>query len=106
VRALAVTALKRTPVVPELPTLDEAGAPGFEITGWSGIAVPAGTPREIVLRLNSEINKALTSATLPKSVAARGGMVVVGTPEDFGAHVKRETERLGKLIRTIGIKPQ
>lgn len=106
VRALAVTALKRTPVVPELPTLDEAGVPGFEITGWSGIAVPAGTPRELVMRLNSEINKALTSASLPKSVALRGGMVVVGTPEDFGAHVKRETERLGKLIRAIGIKPQ
>lgn len=106
IRALAVTSLKRSAVLPELPTIHEAGVPGFEITGWSGIAVPAGTPRDVVQRLNAEINKALTGSSVPKSVAARGGMVVGGTPEEFAEHVRRETERLGKLIRTIGIKPQ
>ena len=105
-RGLAVTSLKRSAALPELPTLDEAGLPGFELTGWSGLAVPAGVPRDIVLRLNAEINKALLSPTVTKGMATRGGTVVGGTPEEFGAHVRKETERLGKLIKAIGIKPQ
>jgi tripartite-type tricarboxylate transporter receptor subunit TctC len=106
IRALAVTSVKRSPVVPDLPSLDEAGLPGYELTGWSGFAVPKGVPREIVVRLNAEINKALASPTVTKGIASRGGMGVGGTPEEFGAHVRKETERIGKLIRTIGIKPQ
>ncbi len=105
-RGLAVTSLKRTAALPELPTLDEAGLPGYELTGWSGMAVPAGVPRDIVLRLNDEINKALASPTVPKGIASRGGTAMGGTPERFGAHVRRETERLGNLIRAVGIKPQ
>ena len=106
VRALAVTSLKRTPVVPELPTLDESGLPGYEITGWSGFAVPAGTPREIVQRLNAEINKALLSPAVTKGIPSRGGTGMGGTPEEFAEHVRKETERLGKLIKAVGIKPQ
>jgi tripartite-type tricarboxylate transporter receptor subunit TctC len=106
IRGLGVTSLKRSAVLPDLPTLDEAGIPGFELQGWSGIAVPAGVPRDIVLRLNAEINKALTSPTVLKGIASRGGTPLGGTPEQFGEHVRRETERLGKLIRTVGIKPQ
>ena len=105
-RALGVTSLTRSAALPELPTLDEAGIPGFELTGWSGFAVPAGTPRDIVLRLNAEINKALTSPVVLKGIASRGGTPVGGTPEQFAEHVRKETERLGKLIRTVGIKPQ
>ena len=104
-RGLAVTSLKRSSVVPELPTLDEAGIPGYELTGWSGLAVPAGVPREIVLRLNAEINKALLTS-LSKSIAERGGAAMGGTPEQFAEHVRRETERLGKLLKAVGIKPQ
>ncbi len=106
VRALAVTSLKRSAVVPELPTLDEAGLPGYELTGWSGFAVPAGVSREIILRLNAEINKALASPIVIKGITSRGGTGVGGTPEQFAEHVRRETDRLGKLIRTVGIKPQ
>ena len=105
-RALAVTSLKRTAALPELPTLDEAGLPGYELTGWSGMAVPAGVPRDIVLRLNDEINTALASPTVLKGMTSRGGTPMGGTPERFGEHVRRETERLGKLIRAVGIKPQ
>jgi tripartite-type tricarboxylate transporter receptor subunit TctC len=106
VRALAVTSLKRSAAIPELPTLHESGLPGYELTGWSGMAVPAGVPRAIVLRLNAEINKALSSPTVLKGLAFRGGTGVGGTPEDFAEHVRNETERLGKLIKAVGIKPQ
>ena len=105
-RGLAVTSLKRSAALPDLPTLDEAGLPGYELTGWSGMAVPAGVPREIVLRLNDEINKALASPAVLKGIPSRGGTTMGGTPEQFGEHVRKETERLGKLIRAVGIKPQ
>lgn len=105
-RGLAVTALKRTSALPDLPTLDESGLPGYELTGWSGMAVPTGVPRDIVLRLNAEINKALASPTVIKGITSRGGTTMGGTPEQFGDHVRRETDRLGKLIRAVGIKPQ
>jgi tripartite-type tricarboxylate transporter receptor subunit TctC len=106
IRALAVTSLKRLAAIPELPTLDESGLPGYELSGWSGFAVPAGTPRNLILRLNAEINKALTSPSVTKGLAARGGLGQGGAPEDFAEHVRKETARLGKLIKAIGIKPQ
>lgn len=105
-RGLAVTSLKRSAAIPELPTLDEAGLPGYELTGWSGMAVPAGVPRAIVVRLNAEINKAVLSPSVVKGMASRGGIGVGGTPEEFAEHVRKETERLGKLIKAVGIKPQ
>ena len=106
VRGLAVTSLKRSAVIPELPTLDESGLPGYELGGWSGMAVPAGVPRAIVLRLNAEINKALVSPAVSKGIPSRGGIGVGGTPEEFAEHVRKETQRLGKLIKAVGIKPQ
>jgi len=95
---IVVTSLKRSPAVPELPTLDESGLPGHPFGGWDGIAVPAGLPREIATRLNAEANKALLSAQLLKTIAG-------GTPAQFCEHVRTETERLSKLIKAIGIKP-
>jgi tripartite-type tricarboxylate transporter receptor subunit TctC len=106
VRALAITSLKRWAALPELPTLDEAGLPGYELSGWSGMAVPAGVPRAVVMRLNAEINKAVVSPAVTKGMAARGGIGVGGSPEEFAEHVRKETERLGKLIKSVGIKPQ
>ena len=104
IRALGVTSLKRSPITPELPTLDESGLPGYELTGWAGIAVPTGTPQFVITRLNAEINKALQ--VVAKSINSRGGLGVGGTPDEFDRHVRSETERLGKLIKAIGIKPQ
>jgi tripartite-type tricarboxylate transporter receptor subunit TctC len=106
VRGLAITSPKRSAAIPELPTLDESGLPGYELSGWSGMAVPAGVPRAIVLRLNAEINNALLSPQVSKGIPSRGGIGVGGTPEEFAEHVRKETERLGKLIKAIGIKPQ
>ncbi|MBM3342444.1 MAG: tripartite tricarboxylate transporter substrate binding protein [Betaproteobacteria bacterium] len=106
VRALAVTSLKRSTATPELPTLDEAGLPGYEITGWSGMAVPTGTPNTIITRLNTEINKALQSPTVIKGITSRGGQPAGSTPEEFAEHVRKETERIGKLVKAVGIKPQ
>ena len=101
-----VTLLKRSAAIPELPTLDESGLPGCELSGWSGLAVPAGVPRAIVLRLNAEINQALLSPAVTKGMSSRGGTTMGGTPEEFGEHVRKETERLGRLIKAVGIKPQ
>ena len=106
IRALAVTSLKRSAALPELPTIDESGLPGYELTGWAGLAAPKGVPREVVLRLNAEINKALASPNVTKGIAARGGTKQGGTPEEFGEHVRKETERLAKLVKQIGNKPQ
>jgi len=106
IRGLAVTSSKRSPAIPELPTLDESGLPGYELGGWSGFAVPKGVPRSVVMRLNAEINKALSSPAVAAGIPSRGGLGIGGTPEEFGEHVRKETERLGKLIKSVGIKPQ
>jgi tripartite-type tricarboxylate transporter receptor subunit TctC len=106
VRALGVTSLKRSPVIPEIPTIDEAGLPDYEISPWAGYVAPVRVPREIVLRLNREFNKALASPAVLATVAARGSFPGGGTPEQFADLMRRETERWGKVIRTAGIKPQ
>lgn len=83
-----------------------SGILGYEISGWSGFALPKGVSREVVSRLNAEINKALASQAVTKGIASRGGIGVGGTPEEFAEHVRKETERLGKLIKAVGIQPQ
>lgn len=105
-RALAVTSLKRSPAVPDLPTLDESGLPGYELTGWLGVAAPKATPRDIVLRLNAEINRALKSANVTKGITARGGTIAGGTPEEFSEHVRKEMDKMAKLLKELGVKPQ
>jgi tripartite-type tricarboxylate transporter receptor subunit TctC len=105
-RALAVTSLKRSAVVPDLPTLDESGLPGYELTGWLGVAAPIGVPKQVVSRLNAEINQALKSPAIVKGITSRGGTPVGGAPEDFADHVRRQTERMGKLLKSLDIKPQ
>jgi tripartite-type tricarboxylate transporter receptor subunit TctC len=101
-----VTSLKRSPAVPELPTLAEAGIPGYEATSTGGYAVPAGTPRGIVMRLNAEINKALQLPTVAEKFAANGTTIIGGTPEQYAEHLGSETVKWGKVIRAAGIKSQ
>jgi tripartite-type tricarboxylate transporter receptor subunit TctC len=105
-RALGVTSLKRSPVLPELPTLDEAGITGYEVTNWGGYSFPARTPRDLVLRLNAEMNKALSSPSILKGIADRGATPVGGTPEQFGEHLRSETTKWASVIKAAGIKPQ
>ncbi len=105
-RGLGVTSLKRLPAAPELPTLDEAGIPGYEATFSNGYAVPAGVPREIVIRLNAEFNKALHSPTVIEVFVANGRTMGGGTPEQYAEHLRSETAKWAKIIKAAGIKPQ
>ena len=104
VRALGVTSLKRTPAFPELPTISEAGVPGFEVTTWSGVVAPAGVPTALVLRLNAEINKALVSSMAREKLAGSGYELVGGTPEQFTELVRRETAKWADVIKRTGAK--
>jgi tripartite-type tricarboxylate transporter receptor subunit TctC len=104
VRALGVTSLKRSPAIPELPTIAEASIPGFEITTWSGVVVPAGVPKAIIARLNAEINQALASQTAKERLAGSGYDLVGGTPEQFTELVKRETAKWADVVKRTGAK--
>jgi tripartite-type tricarboxylate transporter receptor subunit TctC len=103
-RALAVTGMTRLPSLPELPTIAESGFPGYEASSWYGILAPAGTPREIVMKLNAELSKALAQPEVRASLLAEGAEPVGGTPESFAAHIQSEKERMGKLIRDAKIR--
>jgi tripartite-type tricarboxylate transporter receptor subunit TctC len=105
-RAVGVTTLKRLPVMPDLPTIAESGLPGFEAAVSSGYIVPARTPRDIVLRLNTELNKALKSTPVTARAAADGYVIAGGTPEQFTEHVRRETVKWAAVIKAAGIKSQ
>lgn len=103
-RALAVTGKNRSALLPGVPTLAESGLPGYEAGSWYGILAPAGTPREIVLKLNAEIVKALARPELRERLESEGAEVIGGTPEEFAAHIRSEIARTGKLIRDAGIR--
>jgi len=106
-RALGVTSAQRSPVMKDLPTVAEQGIPGYEITPWSGFTVPARVPREIVLRLNSELNKAIFSPMLKKNYFdAFGATPVGGTPEHFTEHVRREIAKWGRVLKAAGIRAE
>jgi tripartite-type tricarboxylate transporter receptor subunit TctC len=104
VRGLGVSSLKRSPIFPDLPTISEAGVPGYETNSWGGIVVPVATPRPIVVKLNAEINKALQSTTLKERFASIEAEPVGGTPEQFAAFVRKETLKWGDVVRKSGAK--
>jgi tripartite-type tricarboxylate transporter receptor subunit TctC len=104
VRALGVTSLKRSPAFPELPTISEAGVPGFEVTTWSGVIVPAGVPKATVARVNAEINKALASQTMKENIGNIGYELVGGTPEQFTEFVKKESRKWADVVKRTGAK--
>ncbi|MFC4518994.1 Bug family tripartite tricarboxylate transporter substrate binding protein [Cupriavidus pinatubonensis] len=101
-RPLAITTKTRAPALPDVPTLAESGLAGFEFVAWHGIAVPASTPRDIVVKLNSVINASFKDPEFRKRWEAIGTPVVGGTPEAFGALIRSETTRLGKIVRDTG----
>ena len=102
-RALAVTSLARSPVMPELPTLDEMGLKGYEVTSWFGLAAPAATPREIVARINQALNRATADPQLRDSLVSRGATVIQGTPEAFLAFVRAESDKWAPVVKRAGI---
>ena len=104
IRALAVTTLKRSRELPDVPTLDESGYKGFEISGWYGIMAPAKTPRPIINRLNTDIVAVLSSGETPKILAARGYDPTPTTPEAFAKYLRSEVVRWSKAVKDYGIK--
>lgn len=104
VRALAVTSAARFPLMPELPTLAESGLKGFDASAWNGIVVPAGTPRDIVERLNREVNEILRDPDVKARLNAAGLEPVGGTPEDFGRLIRSEAERWAPVVKRTGAK--
>ena len=104
-RALAVTSAKRSRLAPDLPTIAESGLPGFEVTGWYGLAAPAATAPAAVARLNAETNRALASADTVEQLRQQGLEPVGDTPEQASAWIKSEVAQWTKVIRDAGIKP-
>ena len=104
IKALGVTGPKRAAVLPDVPTIAEAGVPGYEATTWNGLVAPAGMPKAIVARLNAEINDALRTPALRKRFAAIGAEPVGGTPEAFGALIRKEHAKWGDVIRRSGTR--
>lgn len=105
-RALAVTTPKRSPSVPELPTMIEAGLPGFESQGWFALLAPAGTPQPIIDKINREVNRMLQTDEFKAKLVALGAEPVGGSPADFATHIQSESDRWGKVIKTAGIKAE
>ncbi|TXJ10032.1 MAG: tripartite tricarboxylate transporter substrate binding protein, partial [Afipia sp.] len=106
VRALAVTGKKRSPAVPNIPTLAESGLPDYEATGWTGIVAPAGTPPAVITKLNASIVQAIKSPDIQQAFAKQAAEPVGSTPEEFAAFIRKETDKWGKTIRAAGISAE
>jgi tripartite-type tricarboxylate transporter receptor subunit TctC len=103
IRALAVTSAEREPSFPDLPTVGET-VPGYEATAWFGIGMPKDTPREIIDKVNAEVNRALADPKMREKLAALGGKPIAGTPEDFGKVIAAETEKWAPIVKASGAK--
>jgi tripartite-type tricarboxylate transporter receptor subunit TctC len=103
-RALGVTTRERLSVLPEVPTLHEAGVPGYDLAAWQGVVAAAGTPRLIVDKLNAAIRKLLQLPDVRQRLTADGGQIITSTPEEFSAHISREIVRFAKIVKDSGAK--
>jgi len=103
-KALAVTSSSRSPVVPELPTIAEAALPGFSVTNWIGFFAPAGTPRDVVLKLNGEVVRIMQAPDIQKRLTAEGAKFSPWTPDQFTAFVKTEIAKWAKVVKEAGIR--
>ena len=104
VRALAVTGRKRSLSLPEVPTLDESGVPGYEVNAWSGVIAPAGLPRPILERLNQAINAAIVAPGTKERFAQLGSEGGGGTPEEFAALIRRDSAKWAEVVRRSGAR--
>ena len=105
-RAIAMAGARRSPVAPELPTIAEAGLPGYEISSWFGAVAPAATPAAVIARLHGDFARALQSADLRDRLAPSGFEVIANTPDQFSRHMQAQSRRLAQVIRETGIKPE
>jgi tripartite-type tricarboxylate transporter receptor subunit TctC len=106
VKPLAVTSTRRAESLPDVPTMQEAGLPGFEVQSWFGLLVPAKTPAPIIARLNAETRKVLARPDVKATLGAQGLNVAPGTPEEFAAHIKSEIARFTQIAKAAGIKAE
>jgi tripartite-type tricarboxylate transporter receptor subunit TctC len=105
-RALAVTRLQRSPLFPELPTLDEAGVAGFDMDSWAGIVAPAHTPTPIVTRLNSELRKIIDSPEIKSTLGRVGFEAFASSPDEFEGFMKVQLGKWGTMVKDAGIQPE
>ncbi|HZE10403.1 MAG TPA: tripartite tricarboxylate transporter substrate binding protein [Burkholderiales bacterium] len=103
-RVLAVTGLSRSPELPEVPTVDESGVPGYEVSPWYGLLAPAGTPREIVARLAGEATSILRAAQMKEKLAAQGAEAAGGTPEQYAAVIRADAATWARVIESAGLR--
>jgi tripartite-type tricarboxylate transporter receptor subunit TctC len=101
---IATTTAARAKAMPELKTVAESGFPGYEMEGWGGIFVPAGTPKEIVERLHREIARILHGDEMRDALVKRGSEPVGNTPEQFGAYIRTQSDRIGKLVKDFDVR--
>jgi tripartite-type tricarboxylate transporter receptor subunit TctC len=104
VRALAVSGARRSPGFPELPTVAEAGVPGYDAPTWSGVVGPAGMPRDIVMKLNTALNRVVTTPAFLQRFGVIGDEPAGGTPEEFGALIRHEVAKWADVIKRSGAK--
>jgi tripartite-type tricarboxylate transporter receptor subunit TctC len=105
-RALAVTRIRRSALIPDVPTLEEAGVPGFDMDSWAGLFAPAGTPPEIVAQLNGELRKIIDEPETKARIAAMGFEAFSSSPDELGAFVKVQLTKWTKMIKDAGIEPE
>ncbi len=103
-RALAVTTSSRADPLPDVPTMAEAGLPGFEMQSWFGLLAPAATPKPIISRLNAETIKALNTPEMKSAIATMGANSMSGSPEQFADYIRTEIARIGEIVKAAGIK--
>jgi tripartite-type tricarboxylate transporter receptor subunit TctC len=104
IKAIAVTTAKRSVLAPDLPTIAESGLPGFDISTWFGIFVPAGTPRDVVERLHAEFTKALAMPDVRERMLVLGAEPVASKPEEFAAYIRTEADKYARVIKASGAK--
>ena len=105
-RAIAVTSAKRSPYTPDLPTIAESGYPGYEATPWWGLAVPAGTPKPIVAKLNAEVHRIMKSPDVTEQMKSRAIEVWISTPEELADYYRKEVTRWANVVKTAHIKAE
>ncbi|HTD91811.1 MAG TPA: tripartite tricarboxylate transporter substrate binding protein [Burkholderiales bacterium] len=105
-RGLAVTGVRRARVIPELPTVSEAGLPGYAVSAWFGLITPAGTPRDIIRRVQTEIARGLKQPETLERLSALGADISVSSPEEFGAFIKAEREKWARVIKAAGLRAE
>ena len=101
IRAIGVTTAKRSALLPEVPTVDEQGIKGFDVAQWLGILAPAKTPQPVVQRLYQEIARVVNGADMSNFIRQQGGEPALMTPDEFGALIRVELERWGKLVKSV-----